>query len=349
MRIRALKYFLILTFPFLSYLSFTMTGIVTYAPFIQAYIFIPLIELFLVPSEKNLSDAQEEMIKDDWIYDLLLYLCLPILYFLLWTFLGSMLQPNLTTFDKVGRIVSMGLLCGSFGINIGHELGHRNKIYEQFFSKLLLLTSLYMHFFIEHNRGHHKKVSTIEDPSSARYGENVFFFWFRSITTGYISSWNLEFNRLKRSNKSIFSFTNQMLQFQFIQMGFVILIFYLFGLEVLIYFFISAFIGVLTLETVNYIEHYGLERRKKDNGTYERIEPHHSWNSNHPIGRIMLFELSRHSDHHYNSSRKYQILKHHNHSPQMPTGYPGMMILATLPPLWFFIMNKRIKNFNLKN
>ena len=349
MRIRALKYFLILTFPFLSYLSFTMTGIVTYAPFIQAYIFIPLIELFLVPSEKNLSDAQEEMIKDDWIYDLLLYLCLPILYFLLWTFLGSMLQPNLTTFDKVGRIVSMGLLCGSFGINIGHELGHRNKIYEQFFSKLLLLTSLYMHFFIEHNRGHHKKVSTNEDPSSARYGENVFFFWFRSITTGYISSWNLEFNRLKRSNKSIFSFTNQMLQFQFIQIGFVILIFYLFGLEVLIYFIISAFIGVLTLETVNYIEHYGLERRKKDNGTYERIEPHHSWNSNHPIGRIMLFELSRHSDHHYNSSRKYQILKHHNHSPQMPTGYPGMMILATLPPLWFFIMNKRIKNFNLKN
>jgi len=326
-----------------------MTGVVTYAPFIEAYIFVPLIELFLTPSVKNLSDAQEEMIKDDRIYDLLLYLCLPILYFLLWTFLGSMLQPNLTVFDKVGRIISMGLLCGSFGINIGHELGHRNKIYEQFFAKLFLLTSLYMHFFIEHNRGHHKKVSTKEDPSSARYGENVFFFWFRSIITGYISSWNLEFNRLKRSNKSIFSFTNQMLQFQFIQIGFVILIFYLFGLEVLIYFFISAFIGVLTLETVNYIEHYGLERRRKNNGNYERIEPHHSWNSNHPIGRIMLFELSRHSDHHYNSSRKYQILKHHNNTPQMPTGYPGMMILATLPPLWFFIMNKRIKNFNLKN
>jgi len=326
-----------------------MTGFVTYAPFIEAYIFVPLIELFLAPSEKNLSDAQEEMIKDDWIYDLLLYLCLPILYFLLWTFLESMLQPNLTVFDKVGRIISMGLLCGSFGINIGHELGHRNKIYEQFFAKLFLLTSLYMHFFIEHNRGHHKKVSTNEDPSSARYGENIFFFWFRSITTGYISSWNLEFNRLRRSNKSIFSFTNQMLQFQFIQTGFVILIFYLFGLEVLIYFLISAFIGVLTLETVNYIEHYGLERKRKENGNYERIKPYHSWNSNHPIGRIMLFELSRHSDHHYNSSRKYQVLKHHNHTPQMPTGYPGMMILAILPPLWFFIMNRRIKNLYLKN
>lgn len=343
MRIRALKYFLIFTFPFLAYLSFTMTGIVTFAPIIEAFVIIPFIELFLVASEKNLSEAQEEMIKNDWIYDLLLYLCLPTLYFLLWTFLGSMSQPNLTIFDKVGRVFSMGLLCGSFGINIGHELGHRNKNYEQLFAKLLLLTSLYMHFFIEHNRGHHKKVSTKEDPSSARYGEDIFSFWFRSITTGYISSWNLEFKRLKRADLSIFSFSNQMLQFQFIQLAFVVFIYYLFGFQVLIYFFISAFIGVLTLETVNYIEHYGLERKVNDKGNYERIKPYHSWNSNHPIGRIMLFELSRHSDHHYNSSRKYQILKHHENTPQMPTGYPGMMILATLPPLWFFIMNKRIK------
>ena len=162
MSIRALKYFLVLTIPILAYLSFSMKGIMTFAPFIEAFIIIPFLELFLVPSEKNLSSAQEEMTKDDWIYDLLLYLCLPTLYFLLWTFLGSMSQPNLTTFDKVGRILSMGLLCGSFGINIGHELGHRNKNYEQFFAKLLLLTSLYLHFFIEHNRGHHKNVSTTE-------------------------------------------------------------------------------------------------------------------------------------------------------------------------------------------
>jgi len=347
MSIRALKYFLVLTIPILAYLSFSMKGIMTFAPFIEAFIIIPFLELFLVPSEKNLSSAQEEMTKDDWIYDLLLYLCLPTLYFLLWTFLGSMSQPNLTTFDKVGRILSMGLLCGSFGINIGHELGHRNKNYEQFFAKLLLLTSLYLHFFIEHNRGHHKNVSTIEDPSSARYGENIFSFWFRSITSGYQSSWNLEFTRLQRSDKSSFSLSNQMLQFQFVQLAFVILIYYLFGLQVLIYFILSAFIGVLTLETVNYIEHYGLERKVNDKGNYERIEPYHSWNSNHPIGRIMLFELSRHSDHHYNSLRKYQILKHHKNTPQMPTGYPGMMILATLPPLWFFIMNRRIKELGL--
>ena len=108
------------------------------------------------------------------------------------------------------------------------------------------------------------------------------------------------------------------------------------------YFILAAVMGFLLLETVNYIEHYGLERDKKGE-VYERVMPHHSWNSDHMVGRIILFELSRHSDHHYIASRKYQILRHIDESPQMPTGYPGMMILATIPPLWFAIMNPRIK------
>ena len=138
-----------------------------------------------------------------------------------------------------------------------------------------------------------------------------------------------------------------MLQFQLIQFTFAMLIYYLFGLQILLYFFISAFIGILTLETVNYIEHYGLQRKANNKGNYERIKPHHSWNSNHPLGRIMLFELSRHSDHHYNSLRKYQILKNHENTPQMPTGYPGMMILALIPPIWFYVMNRRLKYYFL--
>jgi alkane 1-monooxygenase len=108
-------------------------------------------------------------------------------------------------------------------------------------------------------------------------------------------------------------------------------------------FIIAAFVGALLLETVNYIEHYGLERRKKENGIYERTMPEHSWNSNHVIGRIVLFELSRHSDHHYIASRKYQVLRHHDGAPQMPTGYPGMMILSLISPAWYAVMNPRIK------
>ena len=309
---------------------------------IQAFFIIPLFELFFKSNDKNLSEAEEEMAKNDRNYDYILYLTVPIVYFLLWEFLGSM-SETMSIYDKIGRILSMGLICGAIGINIGHELGHRNNKFEQFLSKTLLLSSLNMHFFIEHNRGHHKRVSTKEDPASARYGENIFSFWIRSILTGYISAWRLEEIKLKRFNKSFFSLNNEMILFQLIQLILIFSIYYLFGINILMYFIISALIGILVLETVNYIEHYGLQRKIKGDGKYERIQPYHSWNSNHPLGRLMLFELSRHSDHHYNSFRKYQILRNHDKSPEMPTGYPGMMILALIPPLWFLVMNKRVK------
>ena len=284
------------------------------------------------------------MTKNDKFYDIILYLFVPIIFFLVWEFLISM-RESLSTSDKIGRILSMGLICGGFGINIAHELGHRNNKVEQFLSKLLLIPSLYMHFFIEHNRGHHKRVSTKEDPSSARFGENIFSFWFRAVTTGYLSAWKLEIAKLKRNGKSFFSLYNEMIIFQIVQFIFIYMIFYFFGLDITGYFLICSVIGFLILETVNYIEHYGLERTINKNGKYERVKPFHSWNSNHPIGRIMLFELSRHSDHHFNSSRKYQILKNHENSREMPTGYPGMMILSLFPPLWFYIMNKKIRSF----
>lgn len=338
-----LKYFLTLSIPFLAYLSFNGYGIITYAPIIEAFLFIPLLELFMKPDSDNLSVAEEEMSKNDKFYDIILYLFVPVIFFLIWEFLISM-KETLSTFDTVGRILSMGIICGGFGINIAHELGHRSNKIEQFLSKILLIPSLYMHFFIEHNRGHHKRVSTKEDPSSARYGENIFSFWLRAVVTGYFSAWKLEKVKLLRKGKKFISLDNEMIIFQFVQFLFIYLIFYFFGFTIMGYFLVCSVIGFLLLETVNYIEHYGLERTKNKNGKYERVKPFHSWNSNHPIGRIMLFELSRHSDHHFNASRKYQILKNHDNSPEMPTGYPGMMILALFPPLWFYVMNKKIKS-----
>ena len=138
-----------------------------------------------------------------------------------------------------------------------------------------------------------------------------------------------------------------MLQFHFIQLALLVIIYFSFGGAATLYFMIAAFIGILLLETVNYIEHYGLQRKTTTQGKYERTMPEHSWNSNHIVGRLMLFELSRHSDHHYMASRKYQVLRHHDNSPQMPTGYPGMMLLSLLPPVWFFVMNRRIKKLKL--
>ena len=240
----------------------------------------------------------------------------------------------------------MGLLCGTFGINVGHELGHRVNKFEQTLAKALLLTSLYMHFFTEHNKGHHKKVATPEDPSSARYGEMIYLFYFRTIIFSYVSAWHIANAEMRKKGKPVFFFQNEMVLFHLIQLSFVTIIFISFNWLVTVYFLLAALIGILLLETVNYIEHYGLQRKPAGNGNYERAMPVHSWNSDHIIGRLMLFELSRHSDHHYMASRKYQVLRHHDEAPQMPTGYPGMMLLSLIPPFWFWVMNKRVDKIN---
>jgi alkane 1-monooxygenase len=267
-------------------------------------------------------------------------------YVALYQFLNNITDPALKWYDIIGRVWVMGLLCGTFGINVGHELGHRTKKFEQFLAKSLLLTSLYMHFFIEHNKGHHKRVATPDDPSSARLNEWVYAFYFRSVVFSYISAWQIAAKDVKKLNKPIISLHNEMIQFTIVQIAFVALIFFLFNWYPTLLFLIAAGIGALLLETVNYIEHYGLQRKATGAGLYERAMPEHSWNSNHPLGRLMLFELSRHSDHHYLASRKYQVLRHHDNSPQMPTGYPGMMILSLFPPAWFWVMNKRIKQLS---
>lgn len=347
--IRPLKYVSVLILPAIIYLGLMKGGAWTFSGLIFAFVIIPVLELFLPASAENLDKVEEAMVKNDRIYDYMVYAIVPIQYILVFLTMYIISTNTLVWYEYVGYISALGLACGVFGINVAHELGHRNKKYEQIFSKMLLLTSLYMHFFIEHNRGHHKNVSTTDDPASARRGEMLYTFWFRSVIGSYMSAWHLENDRLKKLGKNIFSFENEMLRYHIIQPLFVAAIGIIFGWVAMLCFIASAIFGFLLLETVNYIEHYGLSRRKLDNGAWEKTMPTHSWNSNHPIGRILLFELSRHSDHHYIANRPYQILRHFDESPQMPTGYPGMMALSFFPPLWFAVMHKRIDQLKLTN
>lgn len=340
MRWKAFKYALPLSLYFLAWRSFTHTGFIVWLPVMFAFAIIPLLELIVSPDIRNIDAAEEEMAKKDRVYDWLLYLVVPLQYGMLYLFLNSMADTHLSTVDRVGRIMAMGLLCGVMGINTAHELGHRVNRVEQLLARSLLLTSLYMHFFIEHNRGHHKHVGTPADPSTARLNESLYIFWFRSITGVYRKAWTIATaEQLKKGRRF---YRNEMLLYQLVQAAFCVLIGILYGGIVLFCFLCAALMGILLLETVNYIEHYGLMRRYLGDGRYERAMPEHSWNSSHPIGRLMLFELSRHSDHHYLASRKYQVLRHHDNTPQLPTGYPGSMLLAMVPPLWYAVMNRRI-------
>lgn len=344
MYFRRFKYVLVFLTPLVVAISLVANGWYTFVAPVFLFGLLPFFELFTEGSTANLTAVEEEIAKKDEIYDYLLYALLPIQYFLLVYFLVRVSSGTNTLLETIGIVLSMGMACGILGINAAHELGHRSTGYEQTMSKMLLLTSLYMHFFIEHNRGHHRHVSTDEDPASARKGEWVYAFYFRTIIGSWLSAWKLEKERLSKKGHSFWSMQNEMLRFQLIQIALLVVIAVSFDIRTLALFILAAFIGILLLETVNYIEHYGL-RRQLVNGKYERTMPCHSWNSNHPLGRLMLLELSRHSDHHYQASRKYQILRHFDDSPQMPTGYPGMIILSLFPPLWFYVMHRQIHRY----
>ncbi len=349
MKVKALKYLSPTIVYVLAWLAFSQHGWLTWSPMLYAWIILPLMELFIQPNAKNMNVAEEELAKNDRIYDYMLYLIVLLQFIALYKFLTVINQPALLWWEVAGRVWTMGLLCGTFGINVGHELGHRVNKFEQALAKALLLTSMYMHFFIEHNKGHHKNVATPKDPSSARLNEPVYTFYFRTVLFSYLSAWKIANEEMRKKGLSVFNWENEMLQVHFIQILFVAIIFIIFGWLITLYFLLAAIIGIALLETVNYIEHYGLQRKEASPGKFERALPCHSWNSNHILGRLMLFELSRHSDHHYLASRKYQILQHHNDAPQLPTGYPGSMILALLPPAWFYIMNRKIKQLENKN
>ena len=328
--------------PLLVVLSFNLDGIFKFLPIFAFYGVLPLIELLISPNHTNPKDVEERARSK--FYDIPLYMAVPVQYSILIYFFYQLSFFSFTTSEYVGMTLSMGLMCGVFGINIAHELGHRNKRFERLLAELLLLTSLEMHFMPYHNNGHHFNVATPNDPATSRRGELVYTFWFRSQIGSYFQAWALEKKRLQKKGRQVLSFSNKALSYTIIQLLFIAVIYFFYGAMVTVFFIAAALFGILLLETVNYIEHYGLIRNIKEYGRYEKVRPYHSWNSDHPLGRVMLFELSRHSDHHYKASKKYQTLQSFPESPQMPTGYPGMMLFSLIPPLWFKIMNKRLIN-----
>ena len=337
-----LKYLAAFSIPIIAFVGLYLKGVFAFITPIYAFVFIPVFELLLPQDASNFKGEDLEEKKRKKLFDWLLYLNLPVVYGVLFYGLFQVTTEVLETFEIVGAVFSVGIVLGVNGINVAHELGHRQTTNERFLGKALLLPSFYMHFYIEHNHGHHLHAATKEDPATARYNQSVYSFWITSVFRQYVSAWKIQKRLLKNNNQSYLSLNNDMLWYTIIQLGYLDIVLFLFNQIGIIFSIASGIVGFLLLESVNYIEHYGLLRLKTKSGRYERVSEIHSWNSNHVMGRIVLYELTRHSDHHYKSSKKYQVLDYHDISPQMPFGYPTSMVISLLPPLWFSIMNKRI-------
>jgi len=256
------------------------------------------------------------------------------------------IQPDTPFNTFIGTIFSVGIISGAFGITSAHELIHKNNQFEQTLGKISLASVGYMHFYTEHLFGHHKRVSTPEDPASARYGEIVYAFIPRSVIGSYLSAWRIEIKRLKKKQIPVISWDNLMVQ-EIVYFFATIFFLNLFlGPWAAVFWVCQNSVAVSLLEVANYIEHYGLQRKEISKGRYERVTPLHSWNADHYVTNSILFKLQRHADHHTWPFRRYQTLRTWDFSPQLPTGYGGMSVLALFPPLFFAIMNPKVEQYN---
>ena len=314
-------------------------GFGTYTSVIYTFVVLPFLDLITGSQSKNLSKDEVNNKKSKWIFDVMLYLNLPIVFGLLWLVFSKVQTLEYAAYELIGLGLSAGILLATNAINVAHELGHRAPYFERFMSKCLYMPCLYMHFYIEHNFGHHMNVATPDDGATAKYNQTVFSFWITSVTKQYMDAWKRQMTLLRSGNCSFISLKNDMFWYHLIQPIYLFGVAYFFSIDVMLFATAIGVVSFLFLESINYIEHYGLRRFKTSSGRYERVQPHHSWNSNFNIGRIVLYELTRHSDHHYKSSKKYQLLNSYEQSPSLPLGYPASILLSLIPPLWFKIMN----------
>lgn len=302
---------------------------------------IPLVDWIFGTDRSNPPDWAVDQLAEDRFYRWCTFLFLPIQYAGLVFACWVVSTKGLSLVDQLGYALTVGTVAG-VAINTAHELGHKSVKTERRLAKLALAQSGYGHFYVEHNRGHHNRVATPEDPASSRLGETFWEFLPRTVVGSARSAWELESRRLRAQGKKVWSTDNDVLTAWSMTVVLFAGLTAVFGWKVLPFLVVQAVFGFSLLEVVNYLEHYGLLRQKDAQGRYERCRPEHSWNSNHVASNVVLYQLERHSDHHAHPTRRYQALRHFDDSPQLPSGYGLMLGLAYLPPVWRRVMDHRV-------
>jgi len=329
--------------PFIAWGWVELTGLGLFWWFGPILVFgiFSILDVIVGMDAENPPDSIIKWLEQDRYYRWCTYLFIPVQYaglvFACWLWAHG----DLATVDKIGLAFTMAMVSG-IAINTAHELGHKRASLERWLSKVALAQSGYGHFFIEHNRGHHVRVATPEDPASARLGESFWAFLPRTVWGSLTSSWHLERERLARTGSGPWTYRNDILNAWAMTVVLYVVLIAVFGWVVLPYLLIQSVVGASLLEVVNYLEHYGLRRQRREDGRYELTRPEHSWNSNNVASNVLLYHLQRHSDHHANPTRRYQALRHMDDAPQLPTGYAGMIVLAVVPPIWRRVMDRRL-------
>ena len=329
--------------PLLGLFVFLQTGLewTLGLPVLIIYLTVPLLDSIIGSDSDNPPEEIVPQLEADTYYRYLTFATIP-MHFIVLIASAYLVGTNDLSWWAIVLVAIVAGGYNGFSINTAHELGHKQTRTEQLLAKLCMAVPAYGHFCVDHNRGHHVSVATPEDPASSRMGESIYAFALREIPGNFLRGWALEKARLEKQGKPLVSFDNEILQSYFLSVVLQGALIYVFGWIMLPFLAMHNFWAWFQLTSANYVEHYGLLRQKKENGRYERCQPHHSWNANYILTNLMLFNLERHSDHHTNPTRRYQSLRNFPDIPEMPNGYFGMYVLAYIPRLWFSVMDKRL-------
>ncbi|XTZ16462.1 alkane 1-monooxygenase [Micromonospora echinospora] len=329
--------------PFLSWLVWAATGgwwAWWLAPLL-VFGAIPVVDLLVGDDHENPPEAAVPRLAGDRYYRWLTYLYLPAQYAGLALGCAVWVRDEPGAVAGAGVAVTLGIVNG-IAINTAHELGHKRERTERWLAKIALAPTGYGHFQVEHNRGHHVRVATPQDPASARLGESFWAFWPRTVVGSLRSAWRLETARFRLRGRTPWTWRNEVLHAWAMTVLLVAVLVAALGPAVLPLLAAQAVVGFSLLEAVNYLEHYGLARQRTGTGRYEKVDPRHSWNSDRTVTNVFLFQLQRHSDHHAHPLRRYQTLRSFDSAPQLPAGYATMILAALVPPLWRRVMDHRV-------
>jgi alkane 1-monooxygenase len=330
--------------PFMAWglVELTGLGVLWFWGPIFVFGLMPLLDTLIGKDAANPPDSAVKWLEQDRYYRLCTYAYIPLQYLALAGGAWLLADGGLHVGEKVGLALTLGCVNG-IGINTAHELGHKRASLERWLSKVALAPTGYGHFYIEHNRGHHVRVATPEDPASSRMGESFYRFWPRTVRGSLTSSWELEAERLRRQDRGPWTLRNDIVNAWAMTVVLFAVLAAVFGAGILPYLAIQAVFGFSLLEVVNYLEHYGLLRERREDGKrYVRTGPQHSWNSDNVSSNVLLYHLQRHSDHHAHPTRRFQALRHFDEAPELPSGYATMIVLAMVPPLWRRVMDPRV-------
>lgn len=305
------------------------------------YIGVPLLDKLLGEDLSNPPESAVPALEADGYYRAINYAVVPVLWFGMLFNCIFLATHDLPWYSWLATAVVTGSMLG-FGLNLSHELGHKKDWLGRKVGLFNTALGGYGHFSIEHNRGHHRHVATPEDPASSQMGESIYRFMFRELPGAFFRAWDLEAERMQRQGRSTWSLDNEIIQAGLLTLALYGGLIALFGPAMVPVLLFVAFWGAFQLTSANYIEHYGLVRKKLPNGRYEACQPRHSWNSNHIVSNLVVFHLQRHSDHHAHPTRSYQALRDFTDLPRLPSGYFGMFLAAYVPPIWFRLMNPRL-------